>query len=71
MLKGILTQKALKPSVNGLYMKKDGVYTADCIEKLGRYEHLEPGYYYLEDGKVHPVDWAQDTTYDENIDLIK
>lgn len=70
MLKGILTKKALKPSVNGMYMKKDGVYTADCIEKLGKYEHLEPGYYYLENGKVHPTDWSQDATYDESIDLI-
>lgn len=69
-MKGILTKKALKPSINSMYMKKDGLYTADCIEKLGRYEHLEDGYYYLEDGKVHPVDWTQDASYDESIDLL-
>lgn len=36
-----LTIPAIKPSVNSLYMKKPNVYTADCIEKLGRYETLE------------------------------
>lgn len=70
MLKGILTKKALKPSINGMYMKKDGVYTADCIEKLGKYEHLETGYYYIKNGKVHPADWTQDATYNEDIDLL-
>lgn len=70
MLKGILTKQALKPSINSTYMKKDGVYTADCIEKLGKYEHLEAGYYYLENGKVHPTDWAEDVSYDESVNLL-
>lgn len=70
MLKGILTNKAIKPSINGMYVKRDGVYTADCIEKLGKYEHLESGYYYLENGKVHSTDFIQDATYDESIDLL-
>ena len=33
-----LTEKAFKPSVNSKYVKKKGLYTADCIERLGVYE---------------------------------
>jgi hypothetical protein len=68
MLKGFLTKKA--PCLNGMYVKKDGVYTANCIHKLGRYEYLEAGYYYLNNGKVHPANCTQGTSYDESIDLL-
>lgn len=71
MLKGVLTKTCTKPSINENYMKKEGVYTADCIEKLGRYEHLEDGYYYLKAGKVHPSSWVGDAAYEENIDLLR
>lgn len=36
-----LTQNAIKASINSKYKKKDRVWTADCIEKLGEYEDLE------------------------------
>lgn len=36
-----LTIKRNKPSVNSQYEKKDKVWTADCIEKLGKYEDAE------------------------------
>lgn len=36
-----LTIKRNKPSVNSQYEKKDKVWTADCIEKLGKYEEAE------------------------------
>lgn len=36
-----LTENAMKPSINSRYVKKSGVYTADCIERLGAYEDTE------------------------------
>lgn len=36
-----LTIKRNKPIVNSQYEKKDKVWTADCIEKLGKYEDAE------------------------------
>lgn len=40
-----LTENAIKPSINSQYVKKSGVYTEDCIERLGAYEDtgLIPG----------------------------
>lgn len=67
MSKGILTKKA---QMSGLYMKKDGVFTVECMGKLGKYEHLADGYYYIENGKVHPTDFTQDASYDESVDLV-
>ena len=36
-----LTVKRDKPSINSQYAKKEKVWTADCIEKLGKYEDAE------------------------------
>lgn len=36
-----LTVKRDKPSINSQYVKKEKVWTADCIEKLGKYEDAE------------------------------
>lgn len=40
-----LTENAIKPSINAQYIKRSGVYTAECIERLGSYEDigLTPG----------------------------
>lgn len=36
-----LTEKRPTPSINSQYQVKAGVWTADCIEKLGKYEDDE------------------------------
>lgn len=36
-----LTVKRDRPSINSQYVKKEKVWTADCIEKLGKYEDAE------------------------------
>ena len=53
-----LTRQTTRSNANDLYKKKPNVYTADCIEKLGKYETLE------EEGRIIELPCAiGDTLY--------